>query len=66
LFFKIKKSLFKAYSYYEINGVEAPYDLFEFQFFDPKMYDAFLLENAYPGHYSKQTNRLLQKVALSR
>jgi len=66
LFLKIKKSLFKAYSYYEISGTEAPYDLFEFQFFEPKVYDAFLLENANPGNYSKLSNKFLQKVALSR
>jgi len=43
---KLKKSLFKAYSFFEMNQVEMPYDLFEFQFFDPNIYDAFTLENS--------------------
>lgn len=66
LYFKIKNSLFKAYRYYEINGKEAPYDLFEFQFFEPKVYDAFILGNSDPIYYSNMTNRFLQKVSLSR
>jgi len=65
-YYKIKNSLFKAYRYYEMNGKEAQYDLFEFQFFDPKVYDAFILSNSDPIHYSKSTNRFLQRVALSR
>jgi len=49
-----------------MNQVTMHYDLFELQFFDPDVYDALVLENGYSGNYSKEKNRILSRVALSR
>jgi hypothetical protein len=35
LYDTIKKSLFKAYAIFEMNQESFPFDLFEFQFFEP-------------------------------
>jgi len=64
-YFKLRKSLFKAYSFYEMNRVTVPYDLFEFQFFESEFYNEFLFENVDIRKASSK-NYFLHKIALSR
>ena len=45
LYAKLKKCLFKAYSIYEMNQKEFPFDFFEFQFFDKDFHNYITDEN---------------------
>jgi len=64
-YFKLKKSLFKAYSFYEMNREVINYDLFEFQFFEPEFYDDIIYEHV-SVHDSSEKNYFLHRIALSR
>lgn len=61
---KLKKSLFKAYSLYEMNRNSVQYDFFEFQFFEPEFYDDVLYENI--SAKASAGNYFLHRIALSR
>ena len=64
-YLNLKKSLFKAYSFYEMNRDGMNYDLFEFQFFEPEFYDDVLFENA-GANKASDSNYFLHRIALSR
>jgi hypothetical protein len=66
---KIKKTLFKAYAFFESHDEEIkPFDLFEFQFFDLDTYDDFLFENFMGDldYNEKRLGRYLHRVSRSR
>lgn len=64
---KIKKTLFKAYAFFESHDKEQqPFDLFEFQFFDLETYDSFIYENFFGDVNYKISNRYLHRVSRSR
>lgn len=62
---QLKKTLYKAYSFYEMNRITVPYDLFEFRFFESNFYDEFLYENISSKNASYK-NYFLHNIALSR
>lgn len=64
-YFKLKKSLFKAYSFYEMNRDTMHYDLFEFQFFEPDFYEEILYDHI-SVHNASEKNYFLHRIALSR
>jgi hypothetical protein len=60
----IKRSLFKAYAVFEMNQKDFPFDLFEFQFFEPEFFSE-LYENFWSYDEDKKNN-VLRKIIYSR
>jgi hypothetical protein len=60
----VKKSLFKAYAVFEMNQKDFPFDLFEFQFFEPDFFSE-LHENFW-SHGEDKKNNVLRKIVYSR